>query len=736
MAVIGKIREKSTLLVVFVGLGLLLFIVPFDRISGYFNGTGEQPIGSINGSPILDSEWNYTSTVENETQMARQNYYYQTGQPLVVTEQEQEQQKNQIWSRMILEKLFNKQLSEVPVSVGNKELNDVILYGDQLPENYKKQFTFDGVYSQDSLKKFINNMLVQGKAGKQRLYFNLEEPLKRQRLTEKYTKMAKFGAYATNQDAKRKYVEKNTKASIRYAFKEFSTIPDSLVVIEDKDLKAYYNEHKSEKKWKQETEVRTIDFVTFNVSPSAEDKVQALANMERKKQAFKKTANDSLYVANNAATKIGANQQRQQNQFQVNAIDVLPAEPYKPGSGSFSVATDEQITAAVKGDVVGPLVEGNKIQLIKVRDVVTKNEVTVRHILVTAKEADEDFDTKKIFADSLLSVLKADRSKFVDFVYKYSEDPGSNQPGKDGEYTFDKDISFVQEYKDFGFNKPVGALEIVKTSFGFHIMENLRRGDNEYKMIAIVDANVKPSKATRDLAYTEVVDGFHKNAKAIGFEKAAEEVNKEVKSVENVRIDNPFIGELGKNMSLVKWNFNHKAGSISDPEFISNELLAVTSLKSASHEGVPSFEGVKELMKPYVIKEKKAAYLLAKVGTATSVDDVAKAIDAAAQPADIDLSMNNLPGLAGAIEPEVIGTIFATEAGTTTKAIEGNNGIYIVEVTEKTKATTTEDQDYSVEKGTLLGELRANVEAKLIESLAKAADFKDWRMKQQIIKNN
>ena len=734
MAIIGKIREKSTLLVIFVGLGLLLFIVPFDRISGYFYGTGEQPIGSIDGSPMMDSEWHYNYKVDSTINQYRFQAQ-QRGQVLVLDEQQNEQIKNNVWSQVIVGTLFGKQLAEVPLSVGNKELNDVLIYGEEPSKVIQEMFTYDGQFAKDSVKPGIDRVLVGGKGAKAWLYSNIEQPIRTQRLRDKYTKMAKFGAYATIQDAKRKYVEQNTKASVRYAFKEFSTIPDSLVTVNDADLQTYYGEHKNDKKWKQETEVRTIDYVTFKVSPSEEDKVQALANMERKKQTFKKTASDSMFVANNAATPIGANQQRQ-NQMQLNMTDVFPSEPYKPGSGDFSVGTDEQITAAVKGDVVGPVVEGNTIQLIKVRDVVTKNEVTVRHILVTAKEGDENFDTKKVFADSLLRVLKADRSKFVDFVYKYSEDPGSNTPGKDGEYTFDKEINFVQEYKDFGFNKPVGALEIVKTSFGFHIMENLRRGDNEYKMIAIVDANVKPSKVTRDIAYTEVVDGFHKGAKSAGFDKAAEEINKEVKTAENVRVENPFIGELGKNMPLIKWNFNHKVGSISDPEFISDELLAVTYLKSESHEGVPSFEGIKELMRPYVLKEKKAEYLLAKINSATSVDDVAKAIDVTAGTADLDLSMNSLPGLPGAIEPEVIGTVFATEAGTTTKPIEGNNGLYVVEVTSKTKAEIAENQDYSVEKGTLLGELRANVEAKLIESLAKAADFKDWRMKQQVIKNN
>lgn len=735
MAIIGKIREKSTLLVIFVGVGLLLFIVPFDTISGYFYGTGEEPIGSMDGTPMMDSEWRYNNKIDSTINVYRQQYQ-QSGQVLILDEQQNEQIKNNVWSQLVVGALFSKQLAEVQLSVGNNELNNVLIYGDNPSPVIKEMFTYDGTFAKDSVKPGIDRVLVGGQGAKAWLFSNVETPIRTQRLRDKYTKMAKYGAYATTQDAKRRFIEKNTKASVRFAYKEFSTIPDSSVKVEDKDLKAYYDTHKDETKWEQETELRTIDYVTFKVSPSEEDKQNAMASMERKKDAFKKSVNDSMFVANNAATPIGANQQ-QQNQFQVNAIDVLPTAPYKPGSGTFSVATDELITAAVKGDVVGPVSEGSKLQLIKVRDIVTKNEVTVRHILVNADEAKpEEYKKKKSFADSLLRVLKADRSKFLDFVYKYSEDPGSNQPGKDGEYTFDKEINFVQEYKDFGFNKPVGAMEIVKTSFGFHIMENLRRGDNEYKMIAIVDANVKPSKTTRELAYTEIVDGFYSKAKELGFEAAAEELNKEVKTAENVRIESPFIGELGKNMPLVKWNFNHEVGSISDPEFISDELLAVTSLKSATHEGVPSFEGVKDLMKPFVIKEKKAELLLAKIGSLTSVDDVAKALDVTAQPADLDLSMNNLPGLAGAVEPEVIGAIFATEAGTTTKPVQGNNGLYVIEVTSKTAANIAENQDFSVEKGSLLGELRANVEAKLIESLAKAANFKDWRMKQQIINRN
>ncbi len=729
MAVIGKIREKSTLLVIFVGLGLLLFIIPFDRIANFMYGTGEQPIGSIDDNPMMDSQWHYNYKVDSTIATYRQQAA-QRGQVLVLDEQQNEQIKNQVWGQMILDYLYGKELAEVPLKVGKKELNDVLIYGDEPSKIIKDMFTYDGVFRKDSVKPYIDKVLVAGKGAKAWLFMNVEEPIRKERLREKYNKMAKYGIYVTEQDARREYIAKNTKANIYYTFKEFSTIPDTVVTVTDEDLKKYYDEHKNEEKWKQETETRTIDYVTFKIVPSQEDKERAMANMERLKKSFQKATNDSMFVANNAATPIDASKSNN-GQFTINSIDVLPKEPYKPGSGSFSVETDELIQNAKKGDVIGPIAEGNKLILVKITDEVTKNEATVRHILIKADKADEaGYKKKKAFADSLLRVLKADRSKFNDFVYKYSEDPGSNQPGKDGKYTFDKDINFVQEFKDFGFDKPVGALDIVETSFGFHIMENMERGDNNYKMIAVVDADVKPSKATQEIAYADVVDSFHSKAKK-DFDKATEEAGKEIKTAENVRVDNPYIGEIGKNMALAKWNFNHEPGSVSDPEFVSHEIIAVTRLKSATHEGVPDFEGVKDLMRPYVVKEKKAEYLLTKIGSATDVDEISTLVGSSAQPADITLAMDNLPGLAGAIEPKLIGTIFATESGTTTKPFKGNNGVYAVKINSKTPAPET--QDYSTEKASLLAEWRTDVESKIIEALAKSADFKDWRMKRQIM---
>ena len=60
MALIGKIREQSTLLMIVIGVGMILFIVPYDSIMKMFSGaqTGDS-IGTFDGEPMYSKEWGY-----------------------------------------------------------------------------------------------------------------------------------------------------------------------------------------------------------------------------------------------------------------------------------------------------------------------------------------------------------------------------------------------------------------------------------------------------------------------------------------------------------------------------------------------------------------------------------------------------------------------------------------------------------------------------------------------------
>ena len=59
MAIIGKIREKSGLLVTIVGLGLFLFIIPVNDLLQQFSGGANSTLGLFNNSEIDANDWKY-----------------------------------------------------------------------------------------------------------------------------------------------------------------------------------------------------------------------------------------------------------------------------------------------------------------------------------------------------------------------------------------------------------------------------------------------------------------------------------------------------------------------------------------------------------------------------------------------------------------------------------------------------------------------------------------------------
>ena len=58
MGVIESIRNRQTLLLTLIGLGMLSFLVPYDAVIALFgNNPGSQAAGSVNGSDISFLEY-------------------------------------------------------------------------------------------------------------------------------------------------------------------------------------------------------------------------------------------------------------------------------------------------------------------------------------------------------------------------------------------------------------------------------------------------------------------------------------------------------------------------------------------------------------------------------------------------------------------------------------------------------------------------------------------------------
>ena len=709
---------------------MVLFVVDPQTLFGG-GSKGEQPIGEIFGDEIMDSDWKY----DNRVEFASYNYRgqkQQYGQDPILTEQESDQIKNQVWSQMILDTLYGVELEKLGLAVSPAELNESLLYGIKPATFLQNQFSYgtmnpqtgqeeNKIFVRDSLIKRLN-LLINGSnlENKQQLK-SLEDQLIKERIREKYIGMVKYGFTGTTEDANRNYAETGTSASVSYIYKDFASVPDSVINITEEDLKAYYEEHRFEKKWKQEVEMRSFNYVTFEVLPSNRDINAAITRLSKDKGSFKTSQNDSMFVTNNSYSF---------NNGAANISQILPKAPYE--GGDFPIEMDNQILSASQGDVVGPFSNGEEVLMVKIRETGTREEATAKNIFFSTNGMEDDLKLKKRKTlDSLFRIIKIDTSKFSELASVYSDDVVSKYNNAKHEWFQKGKIHANTKFESFCFEKPIGSFEIVETKNGLHIVQLLGREIREFQLIAICDTKVTASKATTDSIYDAIGSPLYYSIKENGYETAIEAAGLTSMEAKNVRIDYPQMGNLPKSMSLLKWAFNSEIGATMEAELIEgNTKYVVAYLTEAIHEGDPEFESIKSMMRPEVLKKKKTEFISNQLAESISLEDAANKIGVTPAQAKLTLSMNTFPGIPGN-NPSVIGEIFTLNQGELSNVMVGENGVYIAVVESKVVAIKSED--ISVNKGIVTEDLRSNIDNRLIQALYNIAEAKDWRMKRTVM---
>ncbi len=548
--------------------------------------------------------------------------------------------------------------------------------------------------------------------------------------------MMKYGVLGTVPEGKRGYAEENTTANVNYLFVGYDQIPDSTITVDDQASKDYFNDHRYEKMWQQNQEVRSFDYIIMNFNPSSVDINEYIKKMQDIKTDFINTSNDSMFVVNYAETPVVM-----ESPYGARPSGNYTNDPYR--GGKFPAFIDEQIENANKGDVVGPFVNADKIQMVKVFAAGEEEQAKVRHILITSRENDPDEAKNKKLADSILYAIRRDSSKFSSLVTKYSEDPGSVPNG--GVYSWFPKGQMVPEFNDFSFEKRIGSTGVVKTNYGFHIIQVLGRRNGSYKNIAIIDETIKVSKATQDQFYDSVALAFYYMADSADFKTAADEFGLEVKESGYVPLIYPnrrtegFYGpkDLNRNLNVSKWAFNSEIGSIMEPEYISDKQLAIAVLTEKIHEDDDRFNNLKPLMEPMVKNHLKATNFIElnkdKVSGNISLDSIAKVLgyqltNINVKYSDVNIG-NNMQELA---EPKVMAYIFSLSSNEISPIIEGKKGIYIVQTVNITEAVV--DDEKATEKAkSQEDELRNMIDQNYYSSLYSAYKTKDQRAKKMIL---
>ena len=742
MAIIGKIREKSGLLVTMVGLGLFLFIIPVNDLLNQFSGGTNSTLGLFNNSEIDANEWKYYFK-ENRTRNNLRMNNMNSGGNGSLTSADEDQLKVTTWNQMISDTIYHFELEKVGLSVSAEELNQGLLNGENpLPSSLKELFVKDGIYNKDSFNIWKTNRIINlpdNPESKRDLKNNIEDPLKNERRINKYRAMLQNGVFTTLQEAKKITNEDKISANIKYVFISYDNINDSLISLDEQKRKEYYNEHSNEKVWEQRQNLVSYDYSILTFKPSASDIRNYTERMESLKEDFQSSKNDSLFVANYAETPMMV-----QSPYGPRPSGNFTGQPYK--GGKFSSFIDEKIKNSSKGDIVGPFVNGDKIQLVKIYETGDEEQAKVRHILINSKEGDVDDDKNKRLADSILYAVRRDSSKFSILVSKYSDDPGSVANG--GVYSWFPKGQMVPEFEEFSFSKRIGKSGVVRTTYGFHIIQVLGRKTGSFKKIAVVDETIQVSKTTQNEYYDSVALAFYYKADSTDFTTAADEYGFEVKSSGYVPLIYPnrrtsgLYGptDLNRNMNIARWAFNSNSGDLLEPEYISNNQLVLAVVKEKIDADVTSFKNLNTLMEPLMKNHLKAIYyqktFANKISSLKTIDSVSKILSSDVESKFVKYSDVNIGNNSQEVaEPKVMAYIFSLASNEISPIIEGKKGVYIIQVESQNNNSVVDQRSISTKAESKQKEIRTQIEQGYYPALYNSYKVRDDRAKNMILSN-
>ncbi|MEO1655910.1 MAG: SurA N-terminal domain-containing protein [Bacteroidota bacterium] len=226
MAIINTIRNYSGLAIFFIAISIFAFIAADLLGPGGTAWGGNAPmVGEINGIKIPYDEFN--ANVEE----IEQNYIVsRPGQP--IDDQTRRSFREQAWNNLITKYAFQEQFDELSVQVPSRELIDMV-QGDSLFIHpfVRQQFTNPqtNTFDKSALIQYLQS-LKQQPAQQRLLWENFEQAIAENRLRTKYDELLSLSAYVTEAEAERQYQNQSAKASVKFLYIPFTSIPDSSII--------------------------------------------------------------------------------------------------------------------------------------------------------------------------------------------------------------------------------------------------------------------------------------------------------------------------------------------------------------------------------------------------------------------------------------------------------------------------------------------------------------------------
>jgi peptidyl-prolyl cis-trans isomerase D len=703
MSALQFLREKAGVMVAgVIGLSLFLFVV-----SDFFGrGRGQRlkqkkyyEIGRINGEYI--SYQDYEQRVQNLQEI------YKLSGTSNIDEATSESIREQTWQQMVREKILDVQYKGLGIGVSTEEVDEMVLGNE--PHPIVKQLFTDrqtGQFNKSFLVNFLKSIEVDETAKKYWLFF--ENQIVADRMNSKYNSLVTKGLYVTSKQAEFENSLALRTLDFSYLLKNYGDVSDSTIKVTDNEINTYYSSHKQSYK---RTAQRDLEYVTFDIIPSEDDRMQAEKWINNTKVEFA-TVTDPVQFINTTS-------------------DTRHTGFYFPLSG-----IPDSLKSFVKKEntkeVYGPYLENGMYKLARLLDVSDRpDSVHARHILISPKQ-NLTLAQVRQKADSLVKVLKSG-IPFQTLAKEYSDDQSSAQIG--GDLGWFKEGRMIVPFNNACFTAKKGVLTTVESNYGIHIVEVLDQSKKVRKYeVGIIDRKILASSITNQKVYADAsrfagtIATYDKFAKAVADQK----LNKRVAN--NITPQQKTLPGLDKPRLLIMSLFQAEAGKIvldvnQQAVFEIGDKYVVAFCTKVNEEGTAPEKEVKNDIRYNIIKDKKADLITAELVSlkkeGKTLEDIAGKVGVRVQEAtQVNFKSYSVPG--AGVEPALIGSVSIADQNVISGPIKGNNGVFMINVNN---VVTTTGEDAKLLKNRLMASFQMRGTYEAYEALKKNANVIDKRYK-------
>ena len=665
MAAIEKIRRHSGLLIAIIGLALLAFV-----LQDLFQSQGrnrEYNIAVVDGEkiPYQDFEVQKEKNIGNRRNSG------------ALTSSETYSIYNSTLDEMVKKHIMTKEYDAVGMTISSDELYDQFM-GETPHEWVVQSFrNADGSFNREMMEYYLQNLNDFSPEARVQ-WMDFERAVKENCLETKFNNLVKASYFVPTKLAEKYYNNKNQKASADVIALRYSTIPDSTVVVTEKDQKAFYDENK----YRYETdERRDIEYVVFEIKPSTEDRQEALKNVQSLKADFAATENPVSFV--------NANSDQRYDSTWKSRKDV----PQQVEKAIFD--NDREV-----GYVFGPYEDDNAFNLVRIVDMQNRSDsLKASHILISYGGALRSTDSiskeeAQARADSLFNVLKKNTKNenlFAELAEKFSTDPGSKEKG--GDLDWFTDGSMVTPFNEYVMNNPVGSMGIVETDFGYHIIKVTDKTEAQPKArLAFLKHEITSSTKTYQNTFAEANKFVTENRNYDQFNIAIEEQGLTKRTMPRMNASTYQIAGIENPREIVRWAFKEdtKVGDISSIFDLDN-MFVVAALTNIVPEGYAPLSVVAEQAKYQILNKKKGEIAVEKMkACGNDVNRMVSELGAESTTvSDVNMESRVLGNFG--VEADIIGTILGMKEGEEIGPKAGNATAFIVKNVKITPPEPTTD---------------------------------------------